>query len=52
VKNLISKTVGETMEEFLEDMLAPGSESFVNSIRQAREDYNRGDMKDFQEGFK
>jgi hypothetical protein len=51
VKSLISQTVRETMEEFLEDMLALGSENFVNSIKQAREDYKKGDVKTFEEVF-
>ncbi len=51
VKTLISQTVRETMEEFLEDILALGSEHFINSIREAREDYKRGDVKNFEEVF-
>jgi len=40
VRNLISQTVRQTMEEFLEDMLALGSKNFINSIKEAREDYH------------
>jgi len=49
LKNLISSIVHETMEDFLEDLKALSSKDYVNSIREAREDYKAGDVKDFNE---
>jgi len=51
LKNLISSIVHETMEDFLEDLKALSSKDYVNSIREAREDYKAGDVKDFNEVF-
>jgi len=45
LKNLISSIVYETMEDFLEDLKALSSKDYVNSIREAREDYKAGDVK-------
>ncbi len=45
LKNLISSIVHETMEDFLEDLKALSSKDYVNSIREAREDYKAGDVK-------
>jgi len=45
LKNLISSIVHETMEDFLEDLKALSSKDYVNSIKEAREDYKAGDVK-------
>ncbi|MDZ7623378.1 MAG: hypothetical protein U5J96_02885 [Ignavibacteriaceae bacterium] len=49
LKNLISKTVQKTIEDYLEDLKALSSQDYLNSIREAREDYKAGDYKDFDE---
>ena len=51
LKNLISSIVHETMEDFLEDLKALSSKDYVNSIREAREDYKAGDVNNFKEIF-
>jgi len=45
LKNLIRNIVHETMEDFLEDLKALSSKDYMNSIREAREDYKAGDVK-------
>lgn len=42
LKVLISKTVQEAIEDYLEDLKALTSKEYVNSIRKAREDYKSG----------
>jgi len=49
LKNLISKTVQQAIEDYLEDLKALSSKDYVNSIREAREDYKAGDYKDHNE---
>ena len=51
LKNLISSIVHETMGDFLEDLKALSSKEYINSIKEAREDYKAGDVKDFNEVF-
>ncbi len=51
LKNLITTTVHEAIEDYLEDLKALSSKDYVNSIREAREDYKAGDHKDFNEVF-
>ena len=51
LKNLISTTVHEAIEDYLEDLKALSSKDYVNSIREAREDYKAGEHKDFKEVF-
>ena len=51
LKNLISKTVQEAIEDYLEDLKALSSKDFINSIKEAREDYKAGDYKDYNEVF-
>jgi len=46
LNNLISSIVHETMEDFLENLKALSSKDYVNSIKEAREDYKAGDVKD------
>ena len=45
LKDLISKTVQDVMEEYLEDLKALSSKEYINSIKEAREDYKAGDYK-------
>lgn len=51
LKNLIAVTVQETIEEYLEDLKALSSKDYINSIREAREDYKAGDYKEIDEVF-
>ena len=51
LKNLITKTVHDAMEDYLEDLKALSSKDFINSIKEAREDYKEGDYKNFDETF-
>lgn len=51
LKNLISSIVHETMEDFLEDLKALSSKEYISSIKEAREDYKAGDVKNFNEVF-
>ncbi|HSP89211.1 MAG TPA: hypothetical protein VLN45_13835 [Ignavibacteriaceae bacterium] len=51
LKNLITKTVQESIEDYLEDLKALSSKDYINSIREAREDYKAGDYKDIDEVF-
>ncbi|HEX9739445.1 MAG TPA: hypothetical protein VGA29_01610 [Ignavibacteriaceae bacterium] len=51
LKNLITKTVQETIEDYLEDLKALSSKDYINSIREAREDYKAGDYKDIELRF-
>ena len=51
LKNLISNIVRETMEDFLEDLKALSSKDYVNSIKEAREDYKAGDFRGYTEVF-
>jgi hypothetical protein len=41
-QELISSTLRETLEELLEDKEALASEKYINSIREAREEYRTG----------
>lgn len=47
---LITKTVHETIEDYFEDLKALSSKDYINSIREAREDYKAG-YKDIDEVF-
>ena len=51
LKNLISSTVHEAIEDYLEDLKALASKDYVNSVREAREDYKAGDFKDHKDMF-
>ncbi len=51
LKSLISNTVKEAMEDFIEDMFALSSEKYINSIKEARKDYKEGKLKSFEETF-
>ena len=52
LKDLISTTVREVMEDFLEDIQALSSPKYLNSIKKAREDYKKGKVKSFEEVFR
>lgn len=49
--SLISDTVKETMEDFIEDILALSSDDYLHSINEARSDYKEGRVKKFEEIF-
>jgi hypothetical protein len=49
LKELIATTVQETIEDYLEDLKALTSKDYINSIREAREEYKAGDYKDYNE---
>ena len=51
LKDLISKTVQEAVEDYLEDLKALSSKDYVNSIKESREDYKAGEFKDHKEVF-
>ncbi len=42
LKEIISLSVRETIEEVIENIIAASSDSYVNSIKEAREDYKAG----------
>ena len=49
LKELIASTVQETIEDYLEDLKALTSKDYINSIREAREEYKAGDYKDYND---
>jgi len=49
LKELIATTVQETIEDYLEDLKALTSKDYINSVREAREEYKAGDYKDYNE---
>ena len=49
LKNLIKDTVKSTLEDLIEDLEALTSEKFINSIKEARNDYKEGKVKSFEE---
>lgn len=51
LKDLISKTVQEAMEDYLEELKALSSKDYINSVKEAREDYKAGDYKNYDETF-
>ena len=51
LQTLISDTVKTAMEELIEDMLALSSEEYLDSIKEARKDYEEGRIKQFEEVF-
>ncbi|MGQ4914102.1 MAG: hypothetical protein ACP6IU_05060 [Candidatus Asgardarchaeia archaeon] len=48
-KTLLSNTVKETLEDFIEDLIALSSESFLRSIEEARRDYKKGRVKKLED---
>jgi len=51
LKELISESVRGSMKDIIEDFLALQSESYLESIEEAREDYKKGRVKSFEELF-
>jgi len=51
LKEIIHDSVEETLDDFLEDILALTSADYLNSIAQARADYRQGRTKTFAEVF-
>ena len=49
LKELIASTVQETIQDYLEDLKALTSKDYINSIREAREEYKAGDYKDYKD---
>ncbi len=49
--SLISDTVKETTEDFIEDILALSNDDYLYSINEARSDYKEGKIKNFEEVF-
>ncbi len=47
LKDIIYATVKETLEDEVEDYIALRSKEYVQSIREAREDYKSGNVKKF-----
>ncbi len=47
-QSLISNTIKETMEDIIEDLLALSSDKYINSIREARNDYKQGRVKNLE----
>jgi hypothetical protein len=50
-KKLISETVRKSMEEYLEDIICLNNPQYIQSIKEAREDYKKGDYKSFEDIF-
>ena len=50
-KKLISETVKESIEEYLEDIMCLNNPKYIQSIKKAREDYKKGDYKSLEEIF-
>ncbi len=48
---LISSTMKKSFEEISEDIIALSSPSYINSIKEAREDYLENKTKSFDEVF-
>ena len=51
LRNLISDTIRTSMEDVLEDMEALSSKEYLHSIKEAREDYKEGRVKQLEEVF-
>jgi len=50
-KSLITEAFREIMEELSEDIAALSSDEYLNSIEEARKDYQSGRVKKFEEVF-
>ena len=48
LKNLISRTVQETIEDYLEDIKALSSKNYTDSIKEAREDYKAENYRELR----
>jgi len=51
LKSLISETVKETLEDIVEDLIALSSDSYIQSIKEARENYREGKVVNFKDLF-
>ena len=51
LKNLISNTVQETIEDYLEDLKALSSKEYLKSIKEAREDWITSSLTQLNEGY-
>lgn len=49
LQELIRKTVHETMDEYLEDLEARSSESFRETIKEARKKYKEGEYSSLED---
>lgn len=45
LERLVEATVRRTLEDYLENLEALSSDSYIESIREARQDYERGDVR-------
>jgi len=52
LQNVIKTTVEETMQEFMEEVFASNSQSYLTSIEEARADYQAGRVMSFEEAFR
>jgi hypothetical protein len=50
-KALVSTTVKKSVEEIMEDLAALSSRDYLRSIEEARKDYKKGKVKEFEELF-
>jgi len=44
-QSLISTIVKDTIEDYMEDMIALMSKNYLKSIKEARDDYKKGNFK-------
>ena len=51
LKEIISDTVKDSMEDIIEEIMALQSEGYIRSIKEARDDYKKGRVKSFEELF-
>ena len=51
LKEIISDTVKDSMEDIIEEIMALQSEEYIRSIKEARKDYKKGRVKSFEELF-
>ncbi len=47
-EKLIHKTVEESMEEIIEDIIAASNPKYIDSIAEARKDYKAGKVKNIK----
>lgn len=48
---LISNAIKEVMDDLIEDLIALSDEEYLQSVKSAREDYEEGRVKSFEEIF-
>ena len=49
LREFIQSAVKEAMEDFMEDFIASSSLNYIDSIKEAREDYKSGRVVDMQD---